>query len=75
MKGLIYLDYEDNKFLENLTHQIGTRNDFFKKKSLQETQLNEASLKIKERIKILEYREIYKTVMIELESLAKTKQQ
>lgn len=73
MKGLIYLDYEDNKFLENLTYQIGTKDEFFKKISPLKTQLNEYSLKIKEKSKALEYREIYKAVMKELESLTRRK--
>ncbi|MHA1661211.1 MAG: hypothetical protein ACTSUT_19095 [Promethearchaeota archaeon] len=64
---------ENKNFLENLIYQKSKKDGFFEKIPAFETKLNECIQDIKKKMKVIHYRESYKNVINELESLLKKK--
>jgi len=71
LKKLITLVEDENNFLKNLIYRIGVEDAFIKSMPLYEDRLNECLLKIDKRLLNLNYRDLYKEVMRELQDHVK----
>ncbi len=64
-EGLALIDKHD-KFLQNLSYQISSKEDFFGKIEDYKAKLNDCILMIEEKLKSTVYKDLYREVLNEL---------